>query len=438
MMKQTLLPIKIRRTKEQITPMAGLLIYTELMESFKLRKSIRSLFPKPGNSLGFRAEQYLLPLFLMFLAGGRYLEDIRKISNDTVITKQFLCKIIPGADAIGNWIKKQSDIKKRALQKMHQKFCSRFLSRQSRAEHTLDIDAFSIESNKHSAHYTYKGFKGYMPMAGHLAELDLCIHYEFRKGSESPRARNLEFIKDCERRMPSGHKIIQVRIDSAGYNSDLFNYLDRKRIKFTITGVKTTTMLDEIAQFKDEDWKPLKKENGLPTGREIAEGYAMMDGTDYFRIVVQRWKNPELKLFEDVAEYCYHVICTNFSPEEKSAQQTVCFHNGRCRSERYYSEAKNGFNLEYMPCDHHDANAIWFGIGMMAYNIHIAAKRLLLPKAMHKCTISTIRYQLICIAGKITQHARTTFLNLAGICQETLDIIHKARLICWKLKVGYG
>ena len=40
-----------------------------------------------------------------------------------------------------------------------------------------------------------------MPIVGHLAENGLVIYAEFRQGNVAPAARNLEFIKQCERQM---------------------------------------------------------------------------------------------------------------------------------------------------------------------------------------------------------------------------------------------
>ena len=42
---------------------------------------------------------------------------------------------------------------------------------------------------KKSARITYKGYTGYMPMVGHLAENGLIIGDEFREGNEAPAAR---------------------------------------------------------------------------------------------------------------------------------------------------------------------------------------------------------------------------------------------------------
>ena len=47
-------------------------------------------------------------------------------------------------------------------------------------DYTLDIDATAISGQKKEAEMTYKGFKGYMPIVGHLAENGLVIYAEFR------------------------------------------------------------------------------------------------------------------------------------------------------------------------------------------------------------------------------------------------------------------
>ncbi|SFM94732.1 hypothetical protein [Nitrosomonas communis] len=39
-------------------------------------------------------------------------------------------------------------------------------------------------------------------------------------------SRNLEFIKDRETRLPKGHRIAHIRLDSAGYQANIFNYCE--------------------------------------------------------------------------------------------------------------------------------------------------------------------------------------------------------------------
>ena len=89
--------------------------------------------------------------------------------------------------------------------------------------YTLDIDAKGIVAEKQSAKVTYKGFKGYMPREGHIAENGLVLGDEFREGNGAPAARNLAFINHCERQMPKGKRITALRSDSTAYQAEIIN-----------------------------------------------------------------------------------------------------------------------------------------------------------------------------------------------------------------------
>jgi hypothetical protein len=56
------------------------------------------------------------------------------------------------------------------------------------------------------------------------------------KATSAAASRNLEFIKDCETHLPQGHHIAHVRLDSAGYQADIFNYCEETSKTFAIGG----------------------------------------------------------------------------------------------------------------------------------------------------------------------------------------------------------
>lgn len=76
-------------------------------------------------------------------------------------------------------------------------------------------------------------------------------------------------------------------------------------------------------------------------------------------------------------------------------------------------EVKNGFGLDRMPCGTTSANAVFFRIGIIAYNLSIGFKRLSCPDSWIKHTITTIRWKLIQVAGRIVSHAGEVILKLA-------------------------
>lgn len=439
-MRQAVLNFKLEYSeKEKITPYAGLAIYAELYKGVGVDKIVGKCFPEPGSARGFKANKYIYPLVLMFLGGGKYIEDIEKIAVDESLKS--ICKIkrVPTSDAYGEWVKRDEQ-KKEYIKEVNDEYSVRVLKRAKGEGFTLDIDAFGIEAEKREALYTYLGYKGYMPILGFIPELGWCVGYEFREGNVAPATENYEFTKaQVELVKRSGKKIIKFRSDSAAYQYNLINYLDKEGIKYTITVSKDISVQDSIEQIEEAEWKELKDKKGKPTGRKYAEFIHSMDKTEKaFRIIVQRWPNPKCDLFEEEPEYCYHGIATSYLEDEKSSEEVILWHNGRSNSENYNKEVKVGFNLEYMPSGDFDGNAVWFGAGILAYNLFIMSKLYLFPNSWLKKKIGTIRWQFIQMAGKVLQGSRYLVLRVCSTLQEIFEIYEEARRRCWRLKLEFG
>jgi hypothetical protein len=70
--------------------------------------------------------------------------------------------------------------------------------------------------------------------------------------------------------------------------------------------------------------------------------------------------------------------------------------------------------MERMPCGQTEANAVFFRIGVIAYNLFIGFKRLSCPESWLKHTIATFRWKIIQTAGRIVKHSGSIFLRLAA------------------------
>jgi len=114
-----------------------------------------------------------------------------------------------------------------------------------------------------------------------------------------------------------------------------------------------------------------------------------------FRLIVQRWPKLQGELF-DPEPYCYHAIATN---REEPPKEVVSLHNQRGQAENYIKELLKGFGMEWMPCGETYANAVFFRIGILAYNLFLAMKLLALPPWYRTSTISTVRWKLYQVAG---------------------------------------
>ncbi len=422
MIRQTVLPFKLEKTKDTITSHAGLALLGEFCVGLGLLDFTDSYLPKPGSGAGFRASEYVFPLVLMLNGGGRSLEDVRVIRDDTGLREILPLDRVPTSDAIGDWLRKVSDTGGLpGLKKVNQKLLKRGMKYDGLKGYTLDIDATGIEAEKQSAKMTYKGFKGYMPIVGHLAENGLIVGEEFREGNVAPAARNLEFLKYCGRQMPKGKKIKAFRADGASYQADIVNYCNKWDIDFAIGGELDEAVLRAIYSIPETSWTPYKDGH-------IAETVHCMNRTKKsFRIIVVR-RPYQSRLFDenDIASK-YTVIATNMAG---AAQEVLQWYNQRGdSSENRIKDLKIGFGMERMPCGQSHANAVFFRIGAIAYNIYRLFMMKSFDESWHKHQVQTVRWRLYQTAGKVVDHGNRVYLKVR---RGLYNLFSKIRLRIWE------
>jgi hypothetical protein len=387
-----------------------------------LNKALDRHLPKPGSGAGYLASEHVFPLVLMLNGGGRSLEDSRELRNDAGLREILPLKRMPSTDATGDWLRRSgSNGGLEGLGAVNRRTLKRGLKKGKEKGYTLDIDATGIESEKETAKMTYKGYPGYMPMVGHLAENGLIVGDEFREGNDSPGARNLEFLKYCESQMPKGKKIKAFRADSAAYQADVINYCQDNGIGYAIGGDLDEAVRKVISTIKDDEWRPYQ--NGF-----IGETVHCMNKTkEAFRLVVIRRPFQD-SLFEgEEGLERYTVIATN---RLESAEEVVRWYNqrGEC-SENRIKELKNGFGMERMPCGQFEANAVFFRIGVLAYNIGRLFILRTLDESWHRHQVQTLRWKLYGTAGKIVFHGRAVYLKVSRGLQK---LFAHVRLRSWE------
>lgn len=422
MIRQTVLPFKVEMTRDTITPHAGLALVGEFAVGVGMMEAADRELPEPGSGVGYKASEYIFPLVLMLNGGGRSLEDMRQIREDEGLREVLPLQRIPSADAIGDWLRRMwGSGGLDGLERVKQGLLKRGMKNDGIKGYTLDLDATGILAEKESAKMTYKGYKGYMPMVGHLAENGLVVGDEFREGNESPGARNLEFLKYCVRQMPKGKRIRAIRADSAAYQAEVINYCEGEGVEYAIGADLDEAVLAAIRSIPKGEWRPY--ENG-----SIAETVHCMNKTKQaFRLIVIRRPYQREMFGEGDERLKYSVIATNKS---ESAEGVVAWYNqrGEC-SENRIKELKIGFGMERMPCGQFEANAIFFRIGVIAYNLY----RLFLLKALgtswHRHRVETVRWRLYQIAGKIIFHGGQVFLKVR---RRFLQLFSDIRLRIWE------
>jgi len=412
---QTVLPFKLEATEELLTANAGLALFGEFVRVLGLTRWLRQEMPKPGSGRGYEADAYVTPLVLMLTGGGRSLEDLRMLKSDTALATVLKCGTVPSTDAVGDWLRRTGEeAGLTGLSRINQRIAATRIRQTGITDHTLDIDASQIVAEKAAAHFTYKGEQGYMPMIGHLAEAGIVIHDEFREGNIAPATDNLGFIQACEARLPKGHRIAHVRLDSAGYQAGIFNDCETTGKTFAIGGRLDAPTRKVIAEIPETAWTHY-------ADCAVAETLHSMNGTTKaFRLIVVKHKH-QTDLFDDDAPR-YHVIASN---RVESTEATLIWYRQRGNvSENGIKELKIGFGMERMPCGQFKANAAFFRLGVIAHNLFVLFKHSALGADWQRHTVATVRWRLFHLPGKVVRHAGAWVLRVAT---EVLDLFRFIR-----------
>ena len=423
---------EIEATDEPLIARGGLVLPSEMAKALKLPRIIDRELPSAGSGHSYAPSQFVMPLILMLHGGGKKLEDLRELMGEISLRKLMDIEEMPASCTVGDWLRRMGSDRRglAGLSKVNDHIVKNILTKDPRSEYTLDHDATIIEAEKDAARYTYKKEKGYQPFVGFLSESGIILDDEFRDGNVQAGVGALKSLKRCDQKMPKGKRIGYLRADSASYQAEVMNYCfgdkDRPKILFSITADKDEAVKKAIKAIPEKEWQHYKDD------RQIAETiHSMEKTTEAFRLIVQRWPKLQADLF-DPDPYCYRAIATN---REEKAAEVVALHNQRGEVENNFKELKHGFGMDWMPCGETQANAVFFRIGVIAYNLFQAMKLLSLPVWWRTATIATVRWRLYQVAGRLVYHARRILLKLSA----SIEKINLFRQVCDKcLQMGYG
>lgn len=417
-----MLPYKFDTTNDLLTSRAGLLSIAQLMETLNQAERIDQHFPLPKSNRGYKPSTFIKTLILMQHEGSFHLDDIRHLQEDEALRTVLNLDKLPSATTLGDWLRRMGKVPsiEDAWVAINQAVLQSALHRCK--EVTLDIDATEIIADKTSAQWTYNKNKGFMPMVWHIAQTGQIVAVDFREGNVPPAQDNLAFIRQCQQSLPEGCTLNALRIDSAGYQTKIIAYCDEHGIEYAIRAKSSASMRAQFEAASDSDWQPLIDKKGEPINGEdtYRTSFCIGDYERAFTLIVQRkaiqgQTNLELESENNADElsiggYIYRAIATN--RDELSDSSIVHWYNQRAEdSENRIKELKLDFGGDTLPCSDFKANALYFLISALSYNI-FALMRALLPEELSHHRATTLRWRLYAIAAKVVKTGRQLFVKL--------------------------
>ena len=420
----TILPYKLDTTNDLLTSRAGLLSIAHLMDSLSLTERIDQHFPQPKSNRGYRPSEFIKTLILMQHEGSFHLDDIRHLQDDEALRRVLALKKLPQATTLGDWLRRVgAQLQTQdAWVKVNRALLQSALHRRKKV--TLDIDATEIVAHKADARWTYNKNKGFMPMVGHIAETGQVVAVDFRQGNIPPAQDNLAFIQQCQQSLPEGCALEALRIDAAGYQTNIIEYCDEQHIQYAIRARSSAAMRAQIEAASDSNWLPLFDQQGEAVcGQDTYRtSFCIGDYAKAFTLIIQRTAlsgQASLDLdSQDSADgislggYSYRAIATN--RDELSDSEIIHWYNQRAEdSENRIEELKLDFGGDTLPCSDFNANALYFLIAALSYNL-LASMRQLLPEELARHRAVTLRWRLYAMAAKVVKTGHQLFVKLQG------------------------
>ncbi|MGH2355942.1 MAG: transposase, partial [Chloroflexota bacterium] len=147
-----------------------------------------------------------------------------------------------------------------------------------------------------------------------------------------------------------------------------------------------------------------------------SDGVAAKDRPAPPRYLALRITKKQGRLFADGGEVKHFAIVTNLpDPKGGSGLDLIRWQRGKAGTvEHAHHVLTNELAAEALPSQRFGANAAWFRLNVLLYNLLSAFKRVALPEELHHARPKRLRFVLLNGVGKVVRHARETVLRLVG------------------------
>ena len=290
---------------------------------------------------------------------------------------------------------------------------------------TVDLDATVIESEKRSAFWAYTGVKGYQPEVAVWAEARVVLATEFRDGNVPAGKDPLSCARTAFAQPPGSVQQRAFRGDSACDHGALLAWLDDERREGGPEGridyAISVRMVDEIVRavrtVGEAQWQTLKREAD-GTLRQWAElDYVPALPSEHKQARPRRYLGlrllkPQGELFDDGHDRKHFAVVTN---RTEPGPQIIEWHREKAGTvEHVHDELKNALAAARMPSQKFGANAAWFALQALSFNVLCALRTASPDPALGSARIKRLRFHLLLVGARLARLSRKITLRFAA------------------------
>lgn len=298
---------------------------------------------------------------------------------------------------------------------------------------TLDVDATLVESHKDAATVAYDGTRGYQPVVVLWAEQDAILTDQFRDAHVPAGCGNVRVLEQAVANLPHGVEHVCLRADSALYETAVLRWCeDRQRpVAYAISADMSEQLRTEIRRLPESAWQVEREEpDAIRAWAEVpyvpSDGDHRKDRPCVRRYLAVRIQKRQGTLFADGSSVHYFAVVTN---RTDSGLAILQWHRAKAGTvEHTHHVLKGELAAAALPSGKFGANAAWFRLNVLTYNLLTALKRLTLPGDLRTARPKRLRFLLFNTVGKVVAHARRTLLRLSGVVQHALLVRARGKI----------
>lgn len=459
-MSQGLLPYRVEVGAEDaaVTGRAGLPLALETMRALGLEAAIVQHVRVRERQSGYTEAEKIEALVLLLAAGGDCLDDIAVLQADGGL-RRLLGRRLPSADRLRHFLYAFHDeqliadaqaqrpagqvayipAENTALQglaRVNTALVHQVAAQGKSPTATLDHDATLQESHKREARPHYNGGRGYQPTAVYWVEQDLVVADEYRDGNVGAGMATLPLIQRAFASLPARVTTLAFRADTACYNEPTLKWLaDPARpggpagpIGFTIGADMTPDLHAVCAAVPAARWALFEDrpdETLHCTDVEFTPGTWKKDAPP-LRYLALRIRKKQGQLFASGADTKYLALVSN-RWELPPAALLRWYWQKAGTIELVHDITKNELGAAAPPCGRFGANAAWYRLSLLTYNVLSALKSLALPPALSTARPKRLRFTLFTLAGRLVTHAGQLLLRVSAAAERLAGLIAARR-----------
>ena len=423
-----------------VTGRAGVPLVLELFRHLGVAATIDAQVGVKQRQRGLKPSQFVESLIALWTSGGDRCQDLTTLREDRALAT-LLGYALPAATTVRDFLEAfhvengplwaagpQAMIPLEsaplaALGQANRTLVAALQQGAREARATLDVDGTLVESHQDAATVAYDGTRGYQPVVVLWAEQDVILHDQFRDGHVPAGCGNVRVLEQAVRHLPQGVTQIRVRADSALYETAVLRWCEDQRIEYAISADCSEPLKAEILRLPASAWQAEREEpEAIRAWAEVP--YVPEDGDHrqgrpcLRRYLAVRVQKRQGHLFADGSSVRYFAVVTN---RQGDGLALLRWHREKAGTgEHTHHVLKNELAAGALPSGKFGANAAWFRLNALTYNLLAALKRLTLPGDLRTARPKRLRFLLFNTVGKVVAHARQTLLRLSGALQHAL------------------